>query len=82
MSVITKTIYTCDACGKEVKDPYSAKMKEFYVGTDFDFDFNFVLPVNTHRKVAIHLCDACFHSLKDIAALAIDKTESRKKGFN
>ena len=29
--------YVCDACGVTMTDPYEAKMREFYVGTDFDY---------------------------------------------
>lgn len=29
-------IYQCDCCNKVIADPYTVKMKEFYVGVDTD----------------------------------------------
>ena len=27
-------VYQCDCCNKVISDPYTVKMKEFYVGVD------------------------------------------------
>lgn len=60
-----KQIYICDSCGMVIDDPYKVKMKEFYVGYDFDYGMTF--PVNSHRKKKVHLCDECYHALKKFA---------------
>lgn len=63
-------VYQCDACGEVMKNPYDAKMKEFYVGCTFDLDR--VWPTNWTRVKRIHLCEDCYHGLKKLAA---DKEE-------
>lgn len=30
-------IYQCDSCNKVIADPYTVKMKEFYVGIDTEY---------------------------------------------
>lgn len=37
-------VYQCDCCKKTITDPYEVKMKDFYVGTDFDNGMYF--PIN------------------------------------
>lgn len=57
--------YVCDACGITIEDPYEAKMKEFYIGCDFEIYGVFPAPRRVKKKV--HLCDECYHSLHEIA---------------
>jgi len=56
--------YICDSCKTPITDPYDTKMKEFYVGVTFD---TIPAPVNTTRKIRVHLCNTCYNSLADIA---------------
>ena len=56
--------YVCDSCGEMMKNPHDVKMKEFYIGCSFDLDG--VYPFFDSRKVKIHLCDDCYHGLKEI----------------
>ena len=58
-------IYQCDSCKKVITNPYEAKMKEFYVGVDFDNGMYF--PINSTQKIRIHLCDDCYKNLHLIA---------------
>ena len=64
--------YVCDACGKIMKDPHEAKMKEFYVGCCFDFGGSF--PIDAVRKRKVHLCDDCFKGLNKL----VDKVKGEK----
>lgn len=58
-------VYKCDSCGKIIENPYTEEMKEFYVGSISE---NMgIFPINSKRKVKIHLCKNCFNALKDIA---------------
>lgn len=57
-------VYQCDSCGKVIKDPYTVKMKEFYVGVCFDECGSH--PYNTKKRVKIHLCENCFNGLNKI----------------
>lgn len=56
--------YICDACEQAITDPYSVRMKEFYIGKDFDEGFYLS---NIVKKRKVHLCDECYHSLREIA---------------
>ena len=58
--------YICDACGITMENPYEAKMREFYVGVEFDYGHAFPCNVKT-RKFKVHLCDECYHSLNELA---------------
>lgn len=58
-------VYKCDCCEKEISDPYEQKMKEFYVGCEFDYCG--VFPVNSKRKITVDLCEDCFRGLHLIA---------------
>ena len=58
-------IYVCDACKAAMENPYAEKMKEFYIGTEFDIVG--IFPCYTSRKTTVHLCDKCYHSLRDMA---------------
>lgn len=58
-------VYKCDACSVMIDRPYDVQMKEFYIGCSFE-SYG-VVPVNSRRKVKVHLCDECFKGLKMIA---------------
>lgn len=62
-------IYQCDSCKKAIEDPYTVKMKEFYLGI--------AIPVEYKRRVKIHLCDECYKGLNLIGELMLEKL---KKG--
>ena len=57
--------YVCDACGITITDPYSVKMKEFYIGCEFTECGVFPAPRRAKKKV--HLCDECYHALNELA---------------
>ncbi len=57
-------VYKCDSCNKMIAEPYEKKMKEFYLGTEYE-EYG-MFPVPSKRKVKIHLCDDCFKGLKEI----------------
>lgn len=57
--------YVCDACGETMTDPYSVRMKEFYIGRDCTLVG--VFPAREKRKVKVHLCDDCYKGLHLIA---------------
>lgn len=58
--------YVCDACGITMKDPYEAKMRQFYVGVELDYGVAFPLNVKTIKQ-KVHLCADCYHALHEIA---------------
>lgn len=58
-------ICKCDACGRIVDSPYKARMKEFYVGEDFENGHFW--DVNAWRKTKIHLCKNCYKGLYCVA---------------
>lgn len=58
-------VYKCDSCGSMIENPYTAKMKEFYLGCKFDFGKCF--PEESKIKVKIHLCEKCYKGLCTIA---------------
>ena len=57
--------YVCDACGRTIQNPHEARMKEFYIGATFEFGGVSFLPVTNKTKV--HLCNDCYHALREIA---------------
>lgn len=61
-------VYRCDSCNKVIEDPYTVKMKEFYLGI--------AIPVEYKRRVKIHLCDECYKGLNLIGELVPKKRES------
>lgn len=63
-------VYKCDSCCGMIENPYIAKMKEFYLGTIFDFGMAF--PEETKIKRKIHLCESCFKGLKVIGERSTD----------
>lgn len=60
-------VYQCDCCNKVITDPYTVKMKEFYVGIDIEFFSQIGIPIESKRKIKIQLCDDCFKGLHFIA---------------
>ena len=58
-------VYLCDACNVKITDPHKVKMKEFYVGCSYELFGTF--PVDSTRKVKVHLCDDCYKGLRMIA---------------
>lgn len=60
-------VYRCDSCNKVISDPHTVKMKEFYVGIDMEYFTRIQIPVESKRKIKIHLCDDCFKGLHLIA---------------
>lgn len=60
-------VYQCDCCNKVITDPYTVKMKEFYVGIDIEFFSQIGIPIESKRKIKIQLCDDCFKGLHVIA---------------
>lgn len=60
-------VYQCDSCKKVIDNPYDVRMKEFYVAADYDNGVYF--PVDSIRKVKIHMCDECYMRLHLIAKI-------------
>lgn len=60
-------VYQCDCCNKVISDPYTVKMKEFYLGVDTDYFSGIAISVECKSKIKIHLCDDCFKGLHVIA---------------
>lgn len=60
-------VYKCDSCNKVITDPYTVKMKEFYVGIDIEYFSQIGIPIESKRKIKIQLCDDCFKGLHVIA---------------
>ena len=60
-------VYQCDCCNKVITDPYTVKMKEFYVGIDIEFFSQIGIHIESKRKIKIQLCDDCFKGLHVIA---------------
>lgn len=58
-------VYTCDACGEQIENPHTVKMKEFYLAWD---DVG-------KQKTKIHLCKECFWGLKSIGKKIADKED-------
>ncbi len=69
-------IYQCDCCEKVISDPYTVKMKEFYVRVDTDCLSGIAIPIESKRRVKIHLCDECYKGLNLIGELVPKKRES------
>lgn len=70
-------IYQCDSCKKAIENPYTVKMKEFYLGVDIDCPSGIAIPIESRRRVKIHLCDECYKGLNLIGELMLEKL---KKG--
>lgn len=52
-------------------------MKEFYLGVDIDCLSGIAIPIESRRRVKIHLCNECYKGLNLIGELALEKL---KKG--
>lgn len=72
-------VYQCDCCDKVIADPYTVKMKEFYAGVDTDCLSGIAIPVESRRRVKIHLCDECFKGLNLIGELVPKKDKENKE---
>lgn len=60
--------YQCDCCNKVIADPYTVKMKEFYLGMmDTDCSSGIVIPIERKRKIKIQICNDCYKGLHLIA---------------
>lgn len=59
-------VYQCDSCGTVTEDPYSEKMREFYVGFEIDFDYMIGFPVYKKSKERVQLCKVCYENLRSI----------------
>lgn len=70
-------IYQCDSCNKVISDPYTVGMKEFYLGVDCLSGI--AIPIESKRKVKIHLCDECFKGLNLIGELVPEKEKSENE---
>lgn len=57
--------YVCDSCGKTILDPYTEKMRVFYIGSYYILGM--VCPENSKKKVEVHLCKDCYKGLCSIA---------------
>ena len=58
-------VYKCDACEVMIDNPYKARMKEFYIGTQYDVIWG-MLPINCKDTTKVHLCEECYKGLKKI----------------
>lgn len=69
-------VYQCDSCKKVISNPYTIKMKEFYLGADFDYGI--AIPIECKSKIKIHLCDECYKGLNLIGEWVLEKEKSEK----
>jgi hypothetical protein len=51
-------------------------MKEFYLGVDIDCLSGIAIPIESKRKVKIHLCDECYKGLNLIGELVPKKSKN------
>lgn len=75
-------VYQCDSCYKVIADPYTVKMKEFYLGVDTDCLSGVPFPVESKRKIKIHLCDECYKGLNLIGELVTKKPKKEERENN
>lgn len=68
-------VYQCDCCKKIIEDPFTVKMKEFYVEIDIEYFTRIQIPIESKRKIKIQLCDDCYKGLHLIA----EKKEREKQ---
>ena len=52
-------------------------MKEFYIGADTDCLSGLRFPIESKRRVKIHLCDECYKGLNLIGELVPKKGERK-----
>lgn len=70
-------IYQCDGCYKIIENPYIVKMKEFYI--DHIHSIQDENPIESKRRVKIHLCDECYKGLNLIGELVPKKDKNNKE---
>jgi|GEM_PF-334567 hypothetical protein len=76
-------IYQCDCCKEVIADPYTVKMKEFYLGAvDTDCLSGIPIPVKSKRRIKIHLCDECYKGLNLIGELVPKKPKKEERENN
>lgn len=71
-------VYKCDCCEVTMKDPYEARMKEFYVRADYDIVCG-ILPMYSKETKKVHLCDRCYKGLKEIGGRVKSGEENNGK---
>jgi hypothetical protein len=72
-------VYQCDSCNKVIADPYTVKMKEFYVEIDTEYFTRIKTLVKSKRKIKIQLCDDCYKGLNLIGELVQKRIRSKKQ---
>lgn len=75
-------VYQCDSCYKVIANPYTVKMKEFYLGVDTDCLSGIPFPVESKREIKIHLCDECYKGLNLIGELVLEKPKKEERENN
>ena len=68
-------VYQCASCGTVTEDPYSEKMREFYVGFEIDFDYMISFPVYKKSKERVQLCKVCYENLRSIPLMRIKRSK-------
>jgi len=58
--------YICDSCGVTIKDPYTAKMREYY-GDNYEGEF-------WRRRIKVQLCKLCYDTLRSIGKKKAEAT--------
>lgn len=56
-------VHLCDICEQPVKDPYKAKMRTFYLGSEIDEHGVWPVPIKTFKK-RVDICGECYAALK------------------
>ena len=69
--------FVCDACGMTITNPYEVKMREFYVGCEFEQSGVFPHNIRTFKH-KVHLCDDCYHALHEICKKTAMSSEVRQ----
>lgn len=75
-------VYQCDCCEKVISNPNKVKMKEFYIRIDTDCISGIPIPVESKRKIKIHLCDECYKGLNLIGELVPKKPKKEERENN
>lgn len=62
-------LYRCAACEKIMHDPYTCKMREFYVDHEYfpEIDDIDVFRIDRAETVRVRLCPECFRGLSGLA---------------
>lgn len=70
-------VYQCDCCNKVISNPHNVKMKEFYIDNTHSIqDEN---PIESKRKIRIHLCDECYKRLISYWQITAKRGGERKQ---